>query len=84
MPNEERQKNFTALLTTPEWVEVSEVVKEQVCELLDIRRIDPTQDDQAIAKEVRARILAVDKLLDFYNRYQFTQSKTKDVEYNFK
>jgi hypothetical protein len=84
MKNDLAQDQFDILRKAPEWVAVVDVVREQIAGLLDIRNVDTTQDDATIAREVRARYLAVDQLINFYNKYQFANPKKEDQFVSFK
>ncbi|TXG76606.1 hypothetical protein E6Q11_04365 [Candidatus Dojkabacteria bacterium] len=80
----QNKENMTTLTERPEWVSVEEITKKQLAELLDIRNIETTQEDAWIAREVRARLLAVEKLSDFYSRYKFSSPKAKEEEVPFR
>lgn len=72
------------LTTSPEWIEVETIIEKQLSDLMDIRNIDDKLPADEIKVELRARQLACDKLLDFYNEYTFSKKKKEEIVVSFK
>lgn len=72
------------LISSPEWIEIETIIEKQLSDLMDIRNIDEKLTPDEMKIEIRARQLSVDKLLDFYNEYQFSIKKKEEVIVTFK
>lgn len=72
------------LTSSPEWIEIETIIEKQLSDLMDIRNIDEKISPDEMKIEIRARQLAVDKLLDFYNEYQFSRKSKEEVTVSFK
>lgn len=69
---------------SPEWIEVETIIEKQISDLMDIRNISETLSSDDMKVEIRARQLAVDKLLDFYHEYAFSKKKKDEIVVSFK
>lgn len=73
-------KNFTNL---PEWIDVENLFKQKISELMDIREIDPKLSNEDLKIEIRARQLAIDKFIEFLNTNSFSKIKQEDIQVTF-
>lgn len=70
MPNE--YQPMDELLKNPDWKAVEGVVQEQIASLLDLREVDMNLSPDELKIELRARDLAAEKLIAFYEKYKFS------------
>lgn len=71
------------LTQDPEWMAIEELISTQVSDLLDLRNVEQTLSPEEMKIEIRARQLAVSKLVDFYNTNRFSQRKSEEVAVSF-
>ena len=62
------------LTTTPEWIEVENIFKNKISELMDIRLIDERLSQEDMKIEVRARQIAIDKFVEFLKENNFSKA----------
>ena len=72
------------LTKTPEWIEVENIFKQKISELMDIRNIDKTLSAEDIKIELIARDLAVDKFINFLKENNFSNINKSDINVTFK
>lgn len=71
------------LTKLPEWLEVERLLKNKVSELMDLRTIDNNLSPDDMKIEIRARQMAIEKLLDFLDENGFSRSKSSDIDVTF-
>jgi len=71
------------LTRTPEWIEVENIFKQKIAELMDIRNVDKTLSPEDTKIEIRARQLAIEKFIEFLDKNNFSKVKIEDVPVTF-
>lgn len=71
------------LTATPEWIEVENIFKKKISELMDIRLIDERLSQEDMKIEVRARQIAIDKFVEFLKENNFSKINKSDIGVTF-
>jgi len=71
------------LTRTPEWLELENIFKQKIAELMDIRDIDQTLSAEDMKIEIRARQLAIEKFIEFLDKNNFSKIKMEEVAVTF-
>lgn len=71
------------LTKTPEWLEVENIFKSKISELMDIRSIDQSLSAEDMKIEIRARQLAIEKFIEFLDKNNFSKTKVEEVPVTF-
>ena len=71
------------LTATPEWIEVENIFKKKISELMDIRLIDERLPQEEMKIEVRARQIAIDKFIEFLKENNFSKISKLDIGVTF-
>ena len=74
---------INTLTKLPEWIEVENRHKKKIGELMDIRTIDEKLSGDEMKIEIRARQLAVQKMIDFLDENGFSRVKKEDIDVTF-
>ena len=61
------------LTKTPEWIEVENIFKNKISELMDIRTISELLSPEETKIEIRARQIAIDKFIEFLKENNFSK-----------
>ena len=71
------------LTKNPEWIEVENMHKKKISELMDIRTIDDALSGDDLKVEMRARHLAIAKLIDFLEENNYSKVKAEKLDVTF-
>lgn len=71
------------LTKTPEWIEVENIFKNKISELMDIRTISELLSPEETKIEIRARQIAIDKFIEFLKENNFSKINKEDIPITF-
>ena len=71
------------LTKTPEWIEVENIFKNKISELMDIRTISELLSPEETKIEIRARQIAIDKFIEFLKENNFSKTNKEDIPITF-
>ena len=71
------------LTKTPEWIEVENIFKNKISELMDIRTISESLSPEETKIEIRARQIAIDKFIEFLKENNFSKTNKEDIPITF-
>jgi len=71
------------LTKTPEWIEVENIFKNKISELMDIRTISESLSPEETKIEIRARQIAIDKFIEFLKENNFSKINKEDIPITF-
>ena len=74
---------INTITSLPEWLEVENLFKKKISELMDIRDIDDKLSGDEMKIEIRARQLAIEKFVEFLSVNSFSKIKETDVDVTF-
>ena len=71
------------LTKTPERIEVENIFKNKISELMDIRTISESLSPEETKIEIRARQIAIDKFIEFLKENNFSKINKEDIPITF-